>query len=76
MFNSKSRRALMVTSTAIALTIALAGQAAAAEAADTTVDEVVVTGTRETGRTQFTTLSPVDVLSEKAIHASVSSQVG
>lgn len=76
MFNSKSRRALMVTSTAIALTAALAGQAAAAEAADTTVDEVVVTGTREAGRTQFTTLSPVDVLSEKAIHASVSSQVG
>jgi len=53
---------------------ALGGQARADDAA--TVDEVIVTGTREVGRTQFTTLAPVDVLSEKTIQASATAQLG
>lgn len=40
------------------------------------VEEVVVTGTRETGRTVFTALSPVDVLSKEAIQASATPQLG
>ena len=62
-----------------AAALAAAYPAAAAEAGAgpaATVDEVVVTGTREASRTQFTTLAPVDVLSEKALRSSVSSQVG
>jgi len=54
-----------------------AGAASAAEPAKVaTVEELVVTGTRETTRTQFTSLAPVDVISEKAIRSSISSQVG
>jgi iron complex outermembrane receptor protein len=54
-----------------------AGAASAAEPAKAaTVEELVVTGTRETTRTQFTSLAPVDVISEKAIRSSISSQVG
>jgi len=53
---------------------ALGGQARADDAA--TVDEVIVTGTREVGRTQFTTLAPVDVLSEKTIQGSATAQLG
>lgn len=54
-----------------------AGAACAAEAAsDIKVEELVVTGTRETSRTQFTSLAPIDVISEKAIRSSISSQVG
>ncbi|MAK83731.1 TonB-dependent receptor [Phenylobacterium sp.] len=53
---------------------ALGGQARADEAA--TVDELIVTGTREVGRTQFTTLAPVDVLSEEMIQASATAQLG
>lgn len=51
-----------------------AGGAWAADAG--TVDEVVVTGTRETGRTTFTTLVPVDVLSQDALQASATAQLG
>lgn len=39
-------------------------------------DEIVVTGTREAGRTLFETLAPVDVLSEDDLQASVSNEVG
>ena len=35
-------------------------------------DEVIVTGTRERGRTQFETLAPVDVLSKALVRSSVS----
>ena len=53
---------------------ALGGQAHAEDGA--TVDELIVTGTREVGRTQFTTLAPVDVLSEEMIQASATAQLG
>jgi iron complex outermembrane receptor protein len=46
--------------------------AAAEPAAVTEVDAVVVTGTRQAGRTKFTTLAPVDVLSRESIQASAS----
>jgi iron complex outermembrane receptor protein len=52
-----------------ALSPADPGQPAAATAID---DEVIVTGTRERGRTQFDTLAPVDVLPETLIRSSVS----
>jgi iron complex outermembrane receptor protein len=39
------------------------------------LDEVVVTGTRATERTQFETLAPVDVLPGEAVRASVSSDL-
>ncbi len=69
------RRSLMA---AVSVFGALAAaSASAAEPAKTaTVEELVVTGTRETTRTQFTSLAPVDVISEKAIRSSISSQVG
>jgi iron complex outermembrane receptor protein len=54
---------------------ATAAVAADAPATDQ-VEEVVVTGTRETGRTVFTALSPVDVLSKEAIQASATPQLG
>jgi iron complex outermembrane receptor protein len=60
-----------------ALASLAAGTAGAAEAASASkIEELVVTGTRETSRTQFTSLAPIDVISEKAIRSSISSQVG
>ena len=68
------KRRLYATA-AITLAIgAFANAATADEAA--TVDEVVVTGTRELGRTQFETLAPVDVLSQDMIQASATAQLG
>ena len=68
------KRRLCATA-AITLAIgAFANAATADEAA--TVDEVVVTGTRELGRTQFETLAPVDVLSQDMIQASATAQLG
>ena len=40
-----------------------------------TGNDVIVTGTRERGRTQFDTLAPVDVLPETLIRSSVSSDL-
>ncbi len=69
------RRSLLAAVSMIASLTA--GAACAAEAANgTTVEELVVTGTRETTRTQFTSLAPVDVISDKALRSSISSQVG
>ncbi len=62
-----------VTSGLMAATTAWAGEAAAPGGE---LEEVVVTGTRETGRTVFTALSPVDVLSREAIQASATPQLG
>ena len=60
-----------------AFCLLLGSAAQAAEAADTSaVDEVVVTGTRDVGRTAFTTLVPVDVLTAESIQASATSQLG
>jgi len=38
-------------------------------------DDIIVTGTRETGRTRFTAMSPVDQLSQAAIQGTVTSQL-
>ncbi|MCI4654493.1 TonB-dependent receptor plug domain-containing protein, partial [Sphingomonas aquatilis] len=38
-------------------------------------DDIVVTGTRERGRTQFDTLAPVDVLPQALVQSSVSSDL-
>lgn len=43
-----------------------------AEAAAGTSEQIVVTGTRDRGRTQFDTLAPVDVLSSAMLESSVS----
>jgi iron complex outermembrane receptor protein len=65
--------------TAASLTVMTAQAARAADAVDanapaavTEVDAVIVTGTRQAGRTKFTTLAPVDVLSRESIQASAS----
>src|SRR5690242_17042333 len=42
------------------------------DAASTAGDTIVVTGTREVGRTQFDSLAPVDVLSGSAVNQVVS----
>ena len=55
---------------------ALAQDGAATTAEVDAGDEILVTGTREARRTLFETLAPVDVLSEKAIQDSASSEVG
>src|SRR5262245_53250447 len=71
------RKAQLCATAALCL-LAGAGQAWGAEATagDAAVDEVIVTGTREAGRTAFTTLVPVDVLSGEAIQASATGQLG
>ena len=38
-------------------------------------DEVIVTGTRDAGRTRFNSLTPIDVISQDAVGASVSSEL-
>lgn len=76
MSNSRFQVRLWTTCAISALAIAVAPPALAAEADGGTIDELVVTGTRDVGRSQFTTLAPVDVLSGKAIQASVSPQLG
>lgn len=60
------------------LSFATASSAAAADASvgEALVGELVVTGTRDATRTQFTTLAPVDVLSEHALKSSITSQLG
>jgi len=70
-------KAQLCATAAFGLMAAMAGSAFAAEAADEgTIDEVVVTGTRDVGRTAFTTLVPVDVLTADAIQSSATSQLG
>ncbi len=69
----------LFTSSALALiSLGLAGPAfaqdVAAEGAAAS-GEIIVTGTRDQNRTQFTSLAPVDVLSEEAIRASASSEL-
>ncbi|MDE1148666.1 MAG: TonB-dependent receptor [Azospirillaceae bacterium] len=46
-----------------------------ADAAGGSLDEIVVTGTRDRGRTQFTTMTPVDVLSAKDLQDGASNQL-
>ncbi|MDB5422951.1 MAG: TonB-dependent receptor, partial [Phenylobacterium sp.] len=52
---------------ALALAGASSAAEAAAEAAGTSVDELIVTGTRSTSRTVTTSLAPIDVLSATAM---------
>ncbi|MDR6146500.1 iron complex outermembrane receptor protein [Sphingomonas sp. SORGH_AS870] len=52
-----------------------AGSEISQAAADAAGEDVVVTGTRERGRTQFDTLAPIDVLSEALVQSSVSSDL-
>ena len=64
----------------LALGLATAGSARAQDGLSANIsggtDElIVVTGTRETGRTPFETLAPVDVLSEEAVDSVVSDDV-
>ena len=67
------------TSRLLAATSLLAIGATAAQAADApaagALSEIVVTGTRSTSQTQFTALSPVDVLPAKLITATVTNNL-
>ena len=62
------RRSLYATAAFVATSV-IAGSALAQTEVASIVDEVIVTGTREAGRTQFDTLAPVDVLSGESIQA-------
>ncbi|MEW5688315.1 MAG: TonB-dependent receptor [Pseudomonadota bacterium] len=74
MFSNRTKSWLLA---GVAITAAMAASSAlAADAAAGEVDEVVVTGTREKGRTAFTSLSPVDVISQEALQASATPQLG
>jgi iron complex outermembrane receptor protein len=66
----------LMASAAAVLLAATAGAAQAAETVDPDIEAVVVTGTRDAGRTQFTTLVPVDVLPQSAIQSSASPMLG
>jgi len=60
------------------LTLVLLGmgsEAVAQQSQDVTSEEIVVTGTRDVTRTRFTSLAPVDVLSERAVQETVTGQV-
>ncbi len=63
-----------------ALAAAIAAGAARAEtsadAGASTLDELIVTGTRETTRTQFTAISPVDVVGGDQVSSTASPQLG
>ncbi|MGN6620166.1 MAG: TonB-dependent receptor plug domain-containing protein, partial [Sphingomonas sp.] len=50
-------------------------QAAASAAPDQTGDDIVVTGTRAAGRTRLDSVSPVDVLSRKALQSQGTTEV-
>lgn len=75
--HTKGFKTRLCASAAVFVTaLSLVGPAFAAEAAEAgVVDEVVVTGTRDAARTQFTSLAPIDVLSEKALQGSATSDV-
>ena len=59
---------------------AMSGGAAMAQAAagggEGAVEAVIVTGTRSTSQTQFTALSPVDAVTQAALHNTASPQLG
>ncbi len=77
MFMTVSARALLFAMGASAFAFPVFAQnAPPAPAAAPEAEVVVVTGTREAGRTQFQTLAPVDVLSAAALDQTVSSEVG
>ena len=63
-----------LTSPAVAQTIAAESASDSQETA--VMDRVIVTGTRESGRTKFESLAPVDVLSEAAVQGSASAEFG
>lgn len=67
----------LLANTAMALVALGAGVPVLAQptASDETPVEVIVTGTRDAARTQFTSLSPVDVLSAEDIDNAVSSEL-
>ena len=69
------RRSLYATAAFVATSV-IAGSALAQTEVASIVDEVIVTGTREAGRTQFDTLAPVDVLSGESIQAAATPQLG
>ncbi|WP_049974191.1 TonB-dependent siderophore receptor, partial [Azospirillum sp. B4] len=52
-----------------------AAEVQVADAPAGTLDEMIVTGTRDRGRTQFTTMTPVDVLSAKDLQDGASNQL-
>lgn len=56
----------------VAPSVAMAEEAASADAGAADAGTIIVTGTRDARRTQFDTLAPIDVLSSTAIDASVS----
>lgn len=53
-----------------------ADQSAAQAASGQAMSEIVVTGTRETGQTQFTALSPVNVYSAKTVTSTITTNLG
>ncbi|MBN9319114.1 MAG: TonB-dependent receptor [Caulobacterales bacterium] len=59
-----------------ALAVTLGANAAQAQDAQGAVEEVIVTGTRDSNRTPFTTLAPVDVLNAQTLQASATAQLG
>ena len=69
------RRSLYASAAFVATSL-IAGSALAQTEVASSVDEVIVTGTREVGRTQFDTLAPVDVLSGESIRAAATPQLG
>ncbi|WP_206606279.1 TonB-dependent receptor plug domain-containing protein [Steroidobacter cummioxidans] len=50
--------------------------ASAQEMPEATLDTVIVTGTRDAKRTQFDTLTPIDVISSDAVNGSVANELG
>jgi len=72
---SKSLSKLCLYASAALAASALA-TAANAQSSEATVEEVIVTGTRDVSRTPFTTLVPVDVLNARTLQASSTAQLG
>lgn len=62
-----SFRTLLFTAASVAAIAGSAHAQSASQADETALDQIVVTGTRTAGRTRLDTIAPVDVVSEKAL---------
>ncbi|MEO8112834.1 MAG: TonB-dependent receptor [Phenylobacterium sp.] len=70
------RTVLFAAASAAGLLVASAATAADTAAAATSVDEIVVTGTRTEGRTRLESLAPVDVISATALARTGTTELG
>lgn len=75
-FVLRGRAACIVVASAGVLAAPLTVSAQENQQEEGTLDTIIVTGTRDAKRTQFDTLTPIDVISSDAVNSSVSNELG